>query len=464
MCVRWNKLGRYINNLMAIKLIFFLLLIGGLLSCTKKYEPQINATLKQFPSSTKEYKPIKHIAYLAWWQQFHDKELNQLINLGLKNNNDIHIAIGNLQQAQGALQEVKLSWIPIIKTYAGYSTNPALGLPGGFYGVWPYYAINIMQLYSQQKQAQYYVNYTQAAISGVRLLVIGQISASYFTLMAQLEQLRLIKQLDKDLKILITLSEQDIHIGLANQIDLAQLKADEQQIAAQIPLIQHNIIVSENALRYLINADPGSVRTHNNFSQIDFSQFKPGSLPMDVLNNRPDMKMAEFDLKAAKMDISIAYSNFFPALQLDDFIGEAHLPNSLFVQVTDAYFNSSVALSTLGSISAAKGAYHVKIAEFIKTAKRILKEVDTDYSANKRMNERYLTYRHAEKVYRHKYNLQQGLLNTGLISYKELVQSKLYLDNLALSTNQAKLELAMSLVVLYQDLAGGYAYNPRKLS
>ena len=434
-------------------------MIGGLLGCTKKTEHQVSAVPQQFPSSSKDYKRVDNLPYLSWWQQFNDQELNLLIDLGLKNNNDIHIAIGNLQEAQGALQQVKLSWLPIVKTYAGYSTNPALGSPAGFYGIWPYYALNLMQLYTQQKQAKYYVELAEAAISGVRLLVIGQISASYFTLMAQLEQLRLVQQLDKDLKTLIALSKQDIDIGLSNQIDLAQLQADELQIAAQLGPIKHNIVVSENALRYLINADPGPIQSKNNFAQINFSRFRPGSIPAQVLNNRPDLKMAEFSLKAAKMDINIAYSNFFPSLQLDDFIGKAHLPNGFFVQTTDAYFNGNIALSTLGTISAAKGAYHVKIAEFIKTVKRILKEVDTDYSANKRMNEKYLTYLHATKDYKHKYKLQQGLLKTGLISYKDLVQSKIYLDNLALSTNQAKLELAMSLVVLYQDLAGGYAYN-----
>lgn len=444
---------------MIIRLIVSIVITGALLSCTKKTPHPVSLAPAQFPSSTKGYKSVEQIAYRAWWRQFHDSELNRLIDLGLQNNNDIHIALGSLQQAQGALRQVKLSWIPFVKTYAGYSTNPALGVPAGFYGVWPYYALNLMQLYSQQKQAKYYVNSAQAAISGARLLVIGQISASYLTLMAQQEQLRLLRQLDKDLKILIRLSEQDIRIGLANQVDLAQLKADERQLAAQIHPVQHNIVVSENALRFLINADPGTVRSKNNFASLDFSRFKPGSLPVQVLNNRPDMKMAEYALKAAKMDINIAYSNFFPSLQLDDFIGEAHLPNNLFVQATDAYFNGTIALSTLGTISAAQGAYHAKIAEFIKTAKRILKEVDTDYSANKQMNQQYFTYLGAEKDYSHKYKLQQGLLKTGLISYKELIQSKIYLDNLALSTNQAKLELAMSLVVLYQDLAGGYAYN-----
>lgn len=439
------------------KIICLIVLSTGLLACNKKLQQPISSIPQAFPSRTKAYKPIANMPEMAWWQQFHDRELNRLIAAGLKNNMDIHVAIGNLQQAQGELQQIKLSWIPTIKFFLGYSTNPALGIPGGFYGVWPYYTVNIMQLYTQQKQAKYNVLYYQAAVDGIRLVTIGQVAGAYFTLMAQWEQLRLLKQLNKDLKTLITLSEQDIKIGLQNGIDVAQLRSDERIVAAQIKPVLHNIVVSENALRYLVNENPGPVKSKNNFAQLDFSRFKPGSLPTQVLNNRPDLKMAEYALNAAKTGIAIAYSNFFPALQLDEFVGGLHVPHTVFGQLTDAYINLNIAPSNIGTISASKGAYNTSVATLNKTLRQILKEVDTDYSANKRMNERFLAYLHAENDYRNKYKLQQGLLKTGLISYKDLLQSKIYLDNLALSSNQAKLELAMSLVLLYQDLAGGYA-------
>ncbi|KTD09128.1 outer membrane efflux protein [Legionella gratiana] len=445
------------------RIFIFILLVEIVSSCHKNVEQKIPAPPKKFPSSTKVYTPVNNLPYTAWWQQFHDLELTQLIETGLKNNMDIHIAIGNVQQAQGELQQVKLSWIPTLKLFAGYSTNPALGVPGAFYGAWPYYVLNIMQLYTQQKQATYNVQVYQAAVDGVRLALIGQIASAYFTLIAQLEQLRLLQQLDEDLKSLIALSQQDIKIGLVDEINLAQLQSDEQLIAAQMKPILHNIVFSENALRFLINETPGRIKNKNNFAALDFTRFKPGSLPATVLNNRPDMKIAEYALKASRIKISVAYSNFFPALQLDDFIGEVSLPQSSFAQAADAYVNWTITPSILGNVAASKGAYHAKVAEFNKTVKRILKEVDTDYSANKRMNEQFTAYLHAEEDYRRKYKLQQGLLQTGLISYKDLLQSKIYLDNLALSTNQAKLELAMSLVALYQDLAGGYAYQPKKL-
>ncbi|KTD40511.1 TolC family protein [Legionella parisiensis] len=440
------------------RILFLILLVSGVLSCNRGVEQHIVLPSK-FPSSTKDYKPIADLPFVAWWQQFHDVELNQLIDAGLQNNMDIHIAIGNLQQAKGELLQVKLSWLPFVQILAGYSTNPALGSPGTFYGVWPYYFVNIMKLYAQQKKATYNVQFYRTAIESVRLALIGQIASAYFTLIAQLEQLRLLQQLDSDLKSLIKLSRGDIKIGLANEITLAQLQTDERLIAAQIKPILHNIVLSENALRYLINANPGRVNNKNNFAKIDFSRFKPGSLPATVLNNRPDLKMAFYTLKTSRAGITVAYSDFFPGIQLDDFLGEVNLPHSNFADTTDAYVNWTLSLSTLGNIAASKGAYNAKAAELNKTVRQILKEVDSDFSANRRMSEKFMAYLRAEKDYGHKYKLQQGLLKTGLISYKELLQSKIYLDNLALSTNQAKLELAMSLVILYQDLAGGYAYT-----
>lgn len=440
------------------RMFLLLLLIKIVTGCNKSIDPQ-RPDLARFPSITKEYKPVDNLPYVAWWQHFHDLELNQLIEIGLKNNMDIHIAMGNVKQAQGELQQVKLSWIPTLKLFAGYSTNPALGSPAAFYGAWPYYVLNIMQLYTQQKQATYTLQLYEATVDGVRLALIGQIASAYFTLIAQLEQLHLLQQLDNDLKSLIVLSEQDIKIGLVNELDLAQLQSDEQLIAAQMKPILYNIVFSENALRFLINETPGRVKNKNNFATLDFTRFKPGSLPATVLNNRPDMKMAEYALKASRTGVLIAYSNFFPALQLDDFLGNVNLPHGNFAQAVDTYVNWTITPSALGNITAQKGAYQAQTAEFIKTIKRILREVDTDYSANKRMNEQFIAYLHAEEDYRRKYKLQQGLLNTGLISYKDLLQSRVYLDNLALSTNQAKLELAMSLVALYQDLAGGYAYQ-----
>lgn len=430
-----------------------------LLSCgldNEKSVPKV-AISKHFPSMTQGYETLENLPAYRWWLQFHDAQLNRLVDRGLKHNPDIQIALANLKQAQGELKQVKLSWIPLVNLYGGYSTNPALGIPGGFYGVWPYYALNLMQQFAQQKKSQYQVLYQHAAIDSARLVLIGQIVSAYFTLIAEQEQLRLLKRLQADVKELVALGRKNIQIGLSNEIDLSRLLVAQQLVTAQIKPVEHNIVMSQNALRYLVNENPGAVQSRASFEKLNLSQFKPGSLPATVLCNRPDLKMAEYAVKRAHTGISAAISDWFPRLQLDNFIGEAHLPDSTFEQATDAYLHQTLALSTLGKVDAKKSAYEARVADYVKTVRRILRDVDNDFSANKQAKEQYQASLDAEKAYQHQYQLQKGLLKIGLISYQDLLDSRVYLDNLALTRNQAKLKLAMSLVMLYQDLAGGYA-------
>ena len=167
--------------------------------------------------------------------------------------------------------------------------------------------------------------------------------------------------------------------------------------------------------------------------------------------------MREFAIKKAHAGVSMAFADFFPSLQLDEFIGEAHLPESKLAEVTDSYLHEIIDPATFGTITARKGLLAARMAEYMKAVHRILNEVDNDLSANRRMRAFFQEKQKAEADYAYQYKLQEGLFKTGLISYKMLLENKIYLDKLALETNQAKLQLALSLVQLYQDLAGGYA-------
>ncbi|KTC87051.1 TolC family protein [Legionella brunensis] len=437
-------------------LLVLIITILGLLNCSRNSVVPVIKAPQQFPSMSQEFKSIKNLPYFAWWEQFNDPLLNKLIYRGLQRNPDMGIALGNLEEARGLLKEVKLSWIPSLIFFGGYSTNPALGAPGGFYGVWPYYAINIAQQFQKQKQATYNLAYYQAAVDGIRLTIIGQIASAYFTLIAQQEQLRLLQKLDSDVLKLVNQTAGEVKIGLSNDIDLAKIQSERALIAAQLQTVKHNITASQNALRYLINQNPGPIITHYNFEQFNFDHFKPGSLPVTVLRNRPDFKMAALAVQRANAGKALALTNLFPLLQLDQYFGEAHVPESKLAEMTDAYLTWTVAPNTWGKLSAARGAYNAQVSNLVKTLRRIFRDIDNDLSANHHSQAFYQETLKAEKDYQHKLKLQEGLLKTGLISYKEWLENKILLDNLALSTNQAKLQLAISLVLLYQDLAGGY--------
>ena len=96
---------------------------------------------------------------------------------------------------------------------------------------------------------------------------------------------------------------------------------------------------------------------------------------------------------------------------------------------------------------------------YIQTVRKILKDVDNDFSANRQYSNNYQSTQQSWKDLAEKYKLQQGLYQTGIMSYTQLLNAKIQLDNLALTVNQAKLQQAITVVNLYQDLAGGYKYQ-----
>lgn len=51
----------------------------------------------------------------------------------------MNFALANIDAAKGQLKAINLSFLPTIIPYLGYSTNPALGVHGGYYGTWPGY-------------------------------------------------------------------------------------------------------------------------------------------------------------------------------------------------------------------------------------------------------------------------------------------------------------------------------------
>src|SRR3990167_8478697 len=141
-----------------------------------------------------------NVRRFAWWQQYHDPSLNQLIAEGLRCNNDIQVAMANIEAAEGELKHVELNWLPGLTANLGYSSFPYLGYPGVLAVLAiPLYTINIFNQIKSQQQTYYELKVTKSMRDGVKLTVIANISAAYFSHLAQAERLYLLKRIDQDL-------------------------------------------------------------------------------------------------------------------------------------------------------------------------------------------------------------------------------------------------------------------------
>ena len=440
---------------LALKVCFFIsFFILSACSGPEYHKPQVNVPQHWVNKKNSTNKTVK-LAELAWWQQFQDPQLNQFISIGSTQSNQVLAAMANLDYAKAQLKQVKLAWIPGINLTSGYSELPYLGNPGYFFGLFPSYVLNISQQLKMQKSASYQVEANQYAKDGVRLTVIAQISGSYFTLLAQTQALQLSNQLLAEQKKLLSFYQWQYKTGVISQDNLDDLKSEIQKTNAQIIMTKHNIVVSKNALHYLLNQNPGDLTLNTSFSKIKTNAVIPGNLPINVLNNRPDVQQAEALLKVANANVGVATSNLLPSISFDNlFMDTAH---NNYVNLNEGLVNIPVLAPTAyGQISVNKAQYKSAYINYVNTIRSALRDIENDFSAYNAYSQKLKDNENAYKEEARTCHLSRIRYQQGIESGTQPNQCAIRLTRFAITLNQDKLEKLMALVALYQDLGGGY--------
>lgn len=422
--------------------------------------PEEWSRFETMPLSTHHYWP-----YTAWWQYFHDPVLNHLMDQGLRANSTLKEADARLQQARGQLKTVQLSWIPSLSLLAGYSTNPALGNPMGFYGVWPQYAMfNIFNTIALQKSAELEVALQQKAIEATRLVLVGQIATSYYTYIAQVNELKLINIYINDLNEILTIQQSTYKDGLTTEIEVEGLISRLRNAQSQRKDIQDNIVKSANALHYLLDQSPGPIGASADFAKLNATYPNVASLPATVLAERPDVAIAELQYKLAVQNKAKAYTSLLPAVQLDTFEGATDVdegnPGGDLSNMGDAYVNWVINPAVFGQIDTYTAAQKAAYYAYIDVVKKALQDVDNSLTHHKTANERYQLAYDSYVALKEKYQLTESLYKRGIISYQATLADKLGVDEAAIDVNHMKLMQMITLVNLYQELGGGSSVQP----
>ena len=451
-----QKLNRWIA-------IVMLIVLAG---CTaeRRYKPDAQNTIPTHWNAIDTHLISKNenLSCIAWWRQFHDPTLNDLITKGLRHNNNVQTARGTILAAQGELKRVKLNWLPTMDWSAGYSSFPYLGFPGVLAVIVPTYTMNAFKQLSEQRIAQYELRISQDVRDGIKLSVIAQIAGNYFSLLAQIEQLQLIKHIDDDLTQQVAIFKSEYHDGLISEIPLAQEQSQLQRIKAEEQVIEQNIVIHQNMLRYLINENPKRFKLKQRFQNIDTDQLIVGSLPVNIVENRPDMRQATNELKAANVGVDFAVSNFLPTVQLSAARGDiATIANGTTLG-PPIYFNQTLLgspvlnLALFGQLQKSRGINKAIYYRYLDTLRKVMRDVNNDLSAHDYYTKRLNDTRRAKQQLTRAYRLTQKLQREGIISYSELLNEKIKLDEIKIVFNAHMRDQLITIVNLYQNLAVGY--------
>lgn len=436
----------------------------------------------QFESAESDF------SQLQWWKRFNDPILNNLIQEALANSNEIQISVGRIMEAQAKLKAAQYAWIPTLSAsatgFAGNSwatnltpqgslaTSNVLpsgavansdfsGFMGGFM---PSYSFNIFQNISQSKLAKANLEVQKATYNNMKLSIIGQTAGSYFMLLGQNKQLVLQKQMVSDLEKL----KQAMMVKYKNGgIDYSEIALIDQEInsyQSKIPIVENSIIQTNNALAVLLNRNPGIMVTKiADIDHLPTEKIIPANLPSLVLRNRPDIIIAENDLKMADANIDLAYSVFFPTISLTGNVGGASMALTNLFSLGTGFWTAMAAAnmpilnaSSFEQIKAAKGGYYVSYYNYMQTVKSAFANVDNTLTNNQKQNQSYAEMLSALKNAQVFYNLTLTQYNYGSQDYQNLLGAKINTDLTMLNVNQSKMQQLDSIVQVYQAIAGGY--------
>ncbi|TGL44180.1 TolC family protein [Leptospira perdikensis] len=278
-------------------------------------------------SSEKSEKLVNQI----WKEFFKESQLVELIDVAIENNQELAILEQEINISNNEVFARQGEYLPKLSLQADggseqkerFSTpnanSPTLFAHGGLVMSWE---IDIWKkLRNATKSA--YLRYL-AGIEGKRYVVtnlVAEITDTYFELIALDNQLTLVENyievLTKVKEIVVLQRE----AGRTTSLAVKRFEAEvSKNLARKFDIVQR-IAITENRLNFLLGRFPEKItRKSGDFLDITLPEIQK-SVPVDLLENRPDIKQATLILESRKLDVEVARAKFYPSLMIDGNIG-----------------------------------------------------------------------------------------------------------------------------------------------
>jgi NodT family efflux transporter outer membrane factor (OMF) lipoprotein len=260
---------------------------------------------------------------MPWREVFTDAKLQVLIEKSLQNF-DMQKADMNIEKAKSGLSVAKLAYIPSLvfapsgelTSFDHAKTVKTYTLPisaSWEIGSWGY-------LHNTHKWAKQSLLLAKAAKQATQTAMISAVANIYFTLQMFDEQLLTTTATIEIWKKNVETMEAMHEVGSATNAAVAQAKANYHNLLATIPTLQHSIRKAENALCVLLNEAPHAIE-RSRFDVSVMPQTMSAGVPLQLLSNRPDVKIAELNLSMAFYDVNVARSQFYPSIKISGVAG-----------------------------------------------------------------------------------------------------------------------------------------------
>lgn len=344
--LKTNKTRIMISKRNIAKSLGMVCLILVVSSCgsLEKVTKEANRTVPENYTSSSATIDSTNTAEVHWQDYFTDPYLNALIDTALSNNQELNITMQEIEIARNEARARKGEYMPYVNFGAGagidkpgrYTSKGANDattdikpgmempdpLPDYMFGLNATWEVDIWHKLRNARQSA--LRRYAASVEGKNFMVtnlIAEISRSYYELLALDNQLDIINQnitLQSNALEIVKMQKQAARV---TELAVRKFEAEVFHTKSLQYDVQQKIVETENRINFLVGRFPQKVeRSSDAFANLIPDTIHSG-VPSQLLENRPDVRQAELELAAAKLDVKVAKAKFYPSVGISAGVG-----------------------------------------------------------------------------------------------------------------------------------------------
>lgn len=466
---------KFVTNICLVSLLFT--------SCN--FAPRYHRPCAEMPCDWRiESNDETTCANVRWWEELGDPVLNALISQALCNNKDLKVAIWRVGEFYARYQVESSLLYPQIDLdgFALKQRFPeqASFLPAGFDPISPHYRFAFNLDYEIDFWGRVR-NLSQAASAKLLASVENRRTVVLSLVSAVAQSYILIRQLDRELEVACqTLEDRKEYLriaklrfegGVTSEIEVTQATSAYEEALSVIVVLKELIPIQENLLSVLLGESPTCIVRGKAIDKFSLPCEIPAGLPSELLERRPDILEAEYQLISANAAIGAARAAFFPKISLTALYGgESFQLSKLFSGTSRAWALGANYIQQIFTGGRLKGELNLSIAQkqallfqYEQTVLNAFKEVNDALIAHKQARE--LAVVEEQRVTAIKEYLRLSWLRyyNGQTEYLTVLDAERQLFSVEIDLTKAQGNTFSTLVDLYKSLGGGWVLDADRI-
>jgi outer membrane protein, multidrug efflux system len=299
---------------------------------------------KTVPANYNNSQDATNTAAGKWPAYFTDPYLVALIDTALKNNQELNITLQEIEITKNEIRARKGEYLPFVGVKGGVGvekvgryTSQGAGdatteikpgkempdpLPDFLLAAYATWEVDIWHKLRNAKKAA--VTRYLSTVEGRNFVIttlIAEIANSYYELLALDNQLEIVKKNIDIQNNAFEVVKQQKEAARATELAVRKFEAEVLKTKSLQYDIRQQITETENRINFLLGRFPKPIaRNTQAFDSIGLNPVQAG-IPSQLLANRPDIKQAELELAASRLDVQVAKAQFYPSVGISAAIG-----------------------------------------------------------------------------------------------------------------------------------------------